>query len=243
MDDCYFFLYSSCKFNDKCVYRHNESCRNNLVTCRNWKSKAPCTEECPYRHSEYHLKKNRRNEMCYWEDKPSGCTKGRCEYRHMDPMKDAWKKTGAAGAGDPLLPQPSSTASCSGSEQQASGEAQLRDYEEVMDVQSQPVDPDMARADGEPPKQMEEKAEDEHKDVNGMCKKSKDADGGEAADLQSEALGKHPVDDRSELLKSDMDSKRIKTNEAGSSVAASKATVDLDDLDKEIEELDHILMD
>ncbi|KAM0671653.1 hypothetical protein CWI42_060300 [Ordospora colligata] len=91
VDDCYFFLYSECKFGGKCLHRHNETCRNNVVTCKNWKAGGTCENECPFRHSEYHCKKNRREEMCYWEDKPSGCTKVKCEYRHLDSLKDAWK--------------------------------------------------------------------------------------------------------------------------------------------------------
>jgi zinc finger CCCH domain-containing protein 11 len=92
MEDCYYFLYSSCKLGESCMYRHCEQCRNNLITCKNWKASKRCRGDCPFRHSEYHLTRNRKDEMCYWETRPEGCTKARCEYKHLDPAKDEWKE-------------------------------------------------------------------------------------------------------------------------------------------------------
>jgi zinc finger CCCH domain-containing protein 11 len=92
MEDCYYFLYSSCKLGGDCTYRHCEQCKNNLITCKNWKANKKCRTDCPFRHSEYHVTKNRKEEMCYWEGRPEGCTKPRCEYKHIDPAKDEWKE-------------------------------------------------------------------------------------------------------------------------------------------------------
>lgn len=66
-------------------------CKDNLITCKTWKRTKKCRIDCPLRHSEYHELKQRKDTMCYWEDK-GGCTKQRCEYKHKDPLKDEWKE-------------------------------------------------------------------------------------------------------------------------------------------------------
>lgn len=93
-EDCYFFLYSTCKRGSSCAYRHNPFSRLNPVLCEEWNETRTCREDCPFRHSFYHLQKKRSDDLCYWEDKPEGCTKEFCEFKHRSPEKDAWKQGG-----------------------------------------------------------------------------------------------------------------------------------------------------
>ncbi|EJW01901.1 hypothetical protein EDEG_00331 [Edhazardia aedis USNM 41457] len=91
MEDCYYFLYSTCsKIN--CQYRHSIKAKENPILCSNWKHKQICVSSCPFRHSTYHLNKKRHEEMCYWEAKGK-CTKEFCEFKHNDPAKDLWKES------------------------------------------------------------------------------------------------------------------------------------------------------
>ncbi|KAL7345517.1 zinc finger domain-containing protein [Encephalitozoon intestinalis] len=235
MDDCYFFLYSSCKFKDRCTYRHNEKCRNNLVTCKNWESKIPCNEDCPYRHSKFHLKKNRREEMCYWEDKPRGCTKDRCEYRHTNPMKDAWKTAGLSEEAQELS---LNTSGSSMSEQQGLEDIRLKDYEEVMSIQEQHTDPKADTLTGtESPKKIGQKETSCQENSTLLQeRKSEATNDTEKIELHSNVLKNNSVED---VLKSQ--NKRVKTEETPN--VTGKTTVNLEELDKEIEELDGILMD
>ncbi|KAL6122172.1 leucyl-tRNA synthetase [Nucleospora cyclopteri] len=89
-EDCYYFLYSTCKRGESCLYRHNLLCKQCNVLCEEWKNTKECREDCPLRHSFYHLKKNRSNEYCHWESK-GGCKKEFCEFKHMEAGKDEWK--------------------------------------------------------------------------------------------------------------------------------------------------------
>ncbi|TBU06433.1 zinc finger domain-containing protein [Hamiltosporidium magnivora] len=91
MEDCYYFLYSSCSRNGSCVYRHSQVAKENPVLCKNWDNKGICFKDCPFRHSRYHLSKNRKDILCYWESQPEGCTKEFCEFRHLNVYKDSWK--------------------------------------------------------------------------------------------------------------------------------------------------------
>ncbi|KAG5860017.1 hypothetical protein KMI_03g04650 [Encephalitozoon hellem] len=233
MDDCYFFLYSSCKFKDKCAYRHNESCRNNLVTCRNWESKIPCREDCPYRHSKFHLKKNRREEMCYWENKPSGCTKDRCEYRHVDPMKDAWK-TGESSE-KPQSPSPNMHLS-SGSERHTPEDTRLKDYEEVMNIQDSPKDSKDNTAPINDDLERKKNVEGHLKENAVLSDEKKNGiDTLKVMEAQDNVLEKSPTEDTQKPQ-----SKRVKTEESLDVVG--RTSVNLEELDKEIEELDNILM-
>lgn len=92
MEDCYYFLYSKCSRGENCKFRHCYSSKENPVLCKNWEKKGRCTFNCPFRHSDYHLKKARVDEMCYWEA-TTGCTKEFCEFRHKDASRDEWKST------------------------------------------------------------------------------------------------------------------------------------------------------
>lgn len=93
-EDCYYYLYSVCKRGPSCIYRHNAFSKQNPVLCETWSKTKQCREDCPFRHSYYHLKKNRSDDFCFWEDKESGCTKSFCEFRHKDSSRDAWKEGG-----------------------------------------------------------------------------------------------------------------------------------------------------
>ncbi|KAF7684347.1 Zinc finger CCCH domain-containing protein 11A [Astathelohania contejeani] len=90
MEDCYYFLYSVCKKKD-CAFRHSLQSKENPVLCKTWNLKGTCKLDCPFRHSNYHIIKNRGDMMCYWESQLTGCTKKYCEYKHEDPKKDEWK--------------------------------------------------------------------------------------------------------------------------------------------------------
>ncbi|AFN83115.1 hypothetical protein EROM_060200 [Encephalitozoon romaleae SJ-2008] len=233
MDDCYFFLYSSCKFKDRCTYRHNEGCRNNLVTCKNWESKIPCSEDCPYRHSKFHLKKNRREEMCYWEDKPGGCTKDRCEYRHTDPTKDAWKTR--ASSEEPARLRPSISPSLGSEGHHISEDTRLKDYEEVMSIQDKPTgSKDSASASKEFAEEENKEDQDSHEN-SVLPKKDEDIDIPSKIELKNNVLERSPSENTQEPQ-----NKRVKTEDPLDTI--SKTVVNLEELDKEIEELDSILM-
>ena len=85
MEDCYFFLFSSCLKGSSCPFRHQESCKSNAVTCKNWQSAFGCTDpECSFSHSLYHLQKPRSLIPCYWEQNSfaGGCKKPDCPFMH-----------------------------------------------------------------------------------------------------------------------------------------------------------------
>lgn len=90
MDDCYYFLYSSCT-KKKCIFRHSEAAKKNLMLCKKWLNKKECQPDCPFRHSDYHLKKDRKEIFCYWEEMDQGCQKEFCNFRHRSLEKDEWK--------------------------------------------------------------------------------------------------------------------------------------------------------
>lgn len=83
MEDCYYFLYSKCARGDSCAFRHSEAAKMSSLTCSAWEKGIPCANDCPYRHSLHHLKKRREDMDCYWEAR-GGCTKEGCAYRHRD---------------------------------------------------------------------------------------------------------------------------------------------------------------
>ncbi|KAI4291391.1 hypothetical protein PAPHI01_0665 [Pancytospora philotis] len=99
LEDCYYYLYSSCKRGNACAFRHCAATKQNPVLCEDWAATGRCTPDCPYRHSYHHLKKRRSDDKCFWETQETGCTKEFCEFRHENPAKDAWKEEGAAKRG------------------------------------------------------------------------------------------------------------------------------------------------
>lgn len=90
MDDCYYYLYSACT-KKNCMYRHSAAAKKNLIMCKLWANKKQCRNECPLRHSDYHLRKDRKDIHCYWEDMEGGCQKEFCDFKHRNPEKDEWK--------------------------------------------------------------------------------------------------------------------------------------------------------
>ncbi|KAG0419701.1 Zinc finger CCCH domain-containing protein 11A [Dictyocoela roeselum] len=88
-DDCYYFLYSICAKKD-CKFRHNKKAKETTIVCPLYAKKLVCQNDCPFRHSTYHLKKNRTEIPCYWEQNGQ-CKKMYCEFKHKDPEKDRWK--------------------------------------------------------------------------------------------------------------------------------------------------------
>ncbi|KAG0441736.1 Zinc finger CCCH domain-containing protein 11A [Dictyocoela muelleri] len=88
-DDCYYFLYSICAKKD-CKFRHNKKAKETTIICPLYSKKLNCQNDCPFRHSTYHLKKKRTEMPCYWEEN-SQCKKLYCEFKHKDPEKDKWK--------------------------------------------------------------------------------------------------------------------------------------------------------
>ena len=91
IEDCYYYLYSTCKRGDNCGFRHNLLSKQCNILCEEWSKLKTCREECPLRHSYYHLKKNRSEEMCHWEAN-GGCKKEFCEFMHNEIGKDDWKE-------------------------------------------------------------------------------------------------------------------------------------------------------
>ncbi|KAM0677641.1 hypothetical protein BDAP_001787 [Binucleata daphniae] len=85
MEDCYYFLYSSCK-KEKCEFRHSQEAKNSQILCTKWKKNGECDVNCKYRHSKYHLSKKRNEIECYWY-KNGECTKEDCEYKHAQEQK------------------------------------------------------------------------------------------------------------------------------------------------------------
>lgn len=90
IEDCYYFLYSTCRRGDACGFRHNLLSKQCKVLCEAWDRDGECREDCPLRHSRYHLKKDREIELCFFEQN-GGCKKEFCEFRHMEEGKDNWK--------------------------------------------------------------------------------------------------------------------------------------------------------
>ncbi|KAM0680207.1 hypothetical protein GINT2_001591 [Glugoides intestinalis] len=91
-EDCYYFLYSTCKKSSECVYRHNPAAKENKTLCPEWANSKKCRVDCPMRHSLYHLNKKRQDDLCYFEITEQGCTKQNCDFKHRNPVKDAWKE-------------------------------------------------------------------------------------------------------------------------------------------------------
>ncbi|ORD93709.1 ZC11A [Enterospora canceri] len=91
IEDCYYFLYSTCQRGQECGFRHNLLSKQCNILCDEWDRTGSCREECPLRHSRYHLKKSRVDEMCYWENH-GGCKKRFCEFKHENEEKDEWKR-------------------------------------------------------------------------------------------------------------------------------------------------------
>lgn len=91
IEDCYYFLYSTCKRGKNCGFRHNVLCKQCNILCDEWDSTKMCREDCPLRHSKYHLMKQREELPCFWENN-GGCKKEFCEFKHEDASKDEWKK-------------------------------------------------------------------------------------------------------------------------------------------------------
>lgn len=75
MEDCYYFLYSECARGDECAFRHSPQAKASATICANWPNGIPCTDTCPYRHTNYH------QIDCQWEAR-GGCKKPDCPYRH-----------------------------------------------------------------------------------------------------------------------------------------------------------------
>lgn len=90
IEDCYYFLYSTCKRGSNCGFRHNYLSKQCKIICEKWSRTGDCREECPFRHSRYHLDKNRSEEQCWFEIN-GGCHKEFCEFNHSEPGKDDWK--------------------------------------------------------------------------------------------------------------------------------------------------------
>lgn len=97
-EDCYYYLYSTCKRGEHCKYRHNALSKQSTILCQEWYDSKinngtnNCREECPLRHSTYHMQKQREEVECYWENTETGCQKEFCEFKHNDPEKDLWKR-------------------------------------------------------------------------------------------------------------------------------------------------------
>ncbi|ELA40892.1 uncharacterized protein VICG_02072 [Vittaforma corneae ATCC 50505] len=98
VEDCYYFLYSTCKRGSNCGYRHNPMAKTNTTLCPQWASTKKCTLDCPMRHSLYHLQKKRSEDFCYFENTEQGCTKPYCEFKHKNPTKDVWKASISSNA-------------------------------------------------------------------------------------------------------------------------------------------------
>lgn len=87
-EDCFYFLYSTCTKGTDCPFRHQENCRKNETLCREWENKNTCSNtKCSSRHSLYHLDKKRSEISCYWEMN-GGCKKMHCPFKHEHLPKD-----------------------------------------------------------------------------------------------------------------------------------------------------------
>lgn len=171
--------------------------------------------------------------MCYWEDKPSGCTKDKCEYRHADPTKDAWKTR--TSSEEPSGLGPSISPSLGSERRHILEDTRLKDYEEVMSIQDMPTDSKDGVSKNKEPAKPENGEGQDSLGSSVLPKKDKDVNISPKIKLQNSILEKSPSEDIQESQ-----NKRIKTE--GPSDTVSKTIVNLEELDKEIEELDSILM-
>jgi len=259
-----------------------------MATCKNWKAGGACEDECPFRHSEYHCKKNRREEMCYWEDKPSGCTKVKCEYRHVDPSKDAWKSNLPAQNMESIPKSKVCDALDHGSDvpheytanTMAFGSAStdttsLKDYEDMVDgaictgIQSdmnhinnfsggnswecgEEIECQLAAEEKKSISMEKENGEARIRNEHGKFSAKETALIHDSSAIQQtdptpfhaskiptdKCMSKHQLEDGHSVNKSP---KKNKASNIDTSDASSKTTVILEELDKDIEELDNIL--
>lgn len=91
VEDCFYFLNSSCRKGDECVYRHSVEAKNSTVICPKWAATGRCTADCPMRHTNPQVARRKPDEMCYFETTEQGCTKPNCEFRHRNPAKNSGK--------------------------------------------------------------------------------------------------------------------------------------------------------
>lgn len=94
LEDCYYYLYSSCRRGHDCTFRHSPDARASTKICPEWEKTRRCTVDCPLRHNTHQVQRRKADEYCYFEDKEPGCTKPFCEFKHKNPEKDAWKLSG-----------------------------------------------------------------------------------------------------------------------------------------------------
>lgn len=70
-----------------CPYRHEAAALGHEQICVDWKMGQCFEVTCPNRHMV--IEKERNQIQCYWENKPNGCTKPHCVFKHTKPQNIA----------------------------------------------------------------------------------------------------------------------------------------------------------
>lgn len=67
-----------------CPYRHEPAALGHEQVCANWQLGQCFEATCPNRHMV--IEKERNQIQCYWENKPTGCRKPHCVFKHTKPQ-------------------------------------------------------------------------------------------------------------------------------------------------------------
>lgn len=70
-----------------CPYRHEAAALGHEQVCANWQVGQCFEATCPNRHMV--IEKERNQIQCYWENKPNGCRKPHCVFKHTKPQNIA----------------------------------------------------------------------------------------------------------------------------------------------------------
>lgn len=81
IDRLFFFLYFRCHAQGtSCPYRHEPTALGHERVCPKWMVGTCVQQNCPERHMV--IEKARNQIQCYWEQKPTGCRKPHCVFKH-----------------------------------------------------------------------------------------------------------------------------------------------------------------
>lgn len=83
-----------------CPYRHEPSALGHERVCSKWAEGQCFQQNCPDRHMV--IEKARNQIQCYWEQKPTGCRKPHCVFKHTNPVQ-VTNTTGLMAAVNPNM--------------------------------------------------------------------------------------------------------------------------------------------
>lgn len=68
-----------------CPYRHEPSALGHERVCSKWTEGQCFQQNCSDRHMV--IEKARNQIQCYWENKPNGCRKPHCVFKHLNQVQ------------------------------------------------------------------------------------------------------------------------------------------------------------